>query len=312
MVASRAAALLVAAVGVLVAGCAADRPGAMPGSLGRGPIAPTAVPETGQPVSQATAPAYVYYSPEQRRGQFRTMAEENLGNLDAARPLAPRMIEVDLIVARQVMETPATSPDRKKEIRNDVVGWLIQASDERCGLYLESLNETDRETSLFFTGLATILGGLGAIFTPATTVRALSGAAGISAGVGSSWSNSAFLAQSQQAIAKAIRTRRATIREEIRNRFGDEVGTWPLSSAASDVQRYHESCSLPGAFAEITDALQRPSVAPRTTLDLIREQTREAAALRFQRECVAAPNADPTSARCNALKAEAAATAGGG
>lgn len=311
MFASRAGALLVAAIGVLAAGCATDRPGATPGSLGRGPIAPATVPESGPRVQGETSPVYVYYSPEHRRGQFRTMAEENLGNLDAARPLAPRMIEVDLVVARQAMETPGTPPERKKEIRNDVVGWLIQASDERCGLYLETLNETDRETSVFFTGLATILGGLGAIFTPATTVRALSGAAGISAGIGSSWSNSAFLAQSQQAIAKAIRSRRGTLREEIRNHFGDEVAAWPLSSAASDVQRYHESCSLPGAFAEITDALQRPSVAPRTTLDLIREQTREAAALRFQRECVAMANADPGSARCKALKAEAAAAGGG-
>jgi hypothetical protein len=301
---SRAGVWLVVVLGVTTAGCAAERPGTMPGSLGRGPPTAAVVPE------EARRPAYVYYSPEQRRSQFRTMAEENLGNLDAARPLAPRMIEVDLIVAQQVMDT-SPNADRKKEIRNDVVGWLIHASDERCGLYLETLNETDRETSVFFTGLATILGGLGAIFTPATTVRALSGAAGISAGVGSNWSNSAFLAQSQQAIAKAIRSRRATIRDEVRNRFGEEVNAWPLSSAASDVQRYHDSCSLPGAFAEITDALQRPSVTVRTPLDIIRAQTREAAALRFQRECVAAPNADPTSARCTALKAEANTTGGG-
>lgn len=301
---SCAGAWLVVALGIAAAGCAADRPGAAPGSLGRGPVAMAVAP------GEAQRPPFVYYSPEQRRGRFRTMAEENLGNLDAARPLAPRMIEVDLIVAQQVMDA---SPDaaRKKEIRNDVVGWLIQASDERCGLYLETLNETDRETSVFFNGLATILGGLGAIFTPATTVRALSGAAGISAGVGGNWSNSAFLAQSQQAIAKAIRSRRATIRDEVRGRFSDEVTAWPLSSAASDVQRYHDSCSLPGAFAEITDALQRPSVTPRTTMDIIRAQTREAAALRFQRECVAAPNADPASARCKALKQEANATGGG-
>jgi enoyl-CoA hydratase/carnithine racemase len=113
-----------------------------------------------------------------------------------------------------------------------------------------------------------------------------------------------------EAIAKAIRLRRAAIRDEVRNRFGDEVSAWPLSSAASDVQRYHDACSLPGAFAEITDALQRPSVTVRTPLDIIREQTREAAALRFQRECVAAANADPSSARCRALKAEANGTGG--
>jgi hypothetical protein len=184
----------------------------MPGSLGRGP-APDAVPR----VSPAASPAFVYSSPEQRRGRFRTMAEDNLSNLDAARPLAPRMIEVDLIVAQQVMDA-STDTGRKKEIRNDVVGWLIQASDERCGLFLETLNETDRETSVFFTGLATILGGLGAIFTPASTVR--------------------------------------------------------------------------------------------TPLDIIRERMREAVALRFQRECVAAANADPASARCRALKAEANGTGG--
>jgi enoyl-CoA hydratase/carnithine racemase len=113
-----------------------------------------------------------------------------------------------------------------------------------------------------------------------------------------------------EAIAKAIRLRRAAIRDEVRNRFGDEVSAWPLSSAASDVQRYHDACSLPGAFAEITDALQRPSVTVRTPLEIIREQTREAAALRFQRECVAAANADPSSARCRALKAEANGTGG--
>jgi enoyl-CoA hydratase/carnithine racemase len=113
-----------------------------------------------------------------------------------------------------------------------------------------------------------------------------------------------------EAIAKAIRLRRAAIRDEVRNRFGDEVSACPLSSAASDVQRYHAACSLPGAFAEITDALQRPSATVRTPLDIIRAQTREAAALCFQRECVAAANADPTSSRCRALKAEANGTGG--
>lgn len=113
-----------------------------------------------------------------------------------------------------------------------------------------------------------------------------------------------------EAIVKAIRLRRAAIRDEVRNRFRDEVSVWPLSSAASDVQIYHAACSLPGAFAEITDALQCPSVTARTPLDVIREQTREAAALRFQRECVAAANADPASARCRALKAEANGTGG--
>jgi enoyl-CoA hydratase/carnithine racemase len=84
-----------------------------------------------------------------------------------------------------------------------------------------------------------------------------------------------------EAIAKAIRLRRAAIRDAIRGRFRDEVSVWPLSSAASDVQRCHDACSLPGAFAEITDALQRPSVTVRTPLEIMREQTRVAAVLCF-------------------------------
>ncbi len=111
---SGAGAWLAVALGIATAGCAADRPGTAPGSLGREPVAMAAAP------GEVQRPPFVYYSPEQRRGRFRTVAEENLGNLDAARPLAPRMIEVDLIVAQQVMDA---SPEAARKKRRSATTW---------------------------------------------------------------------------------------------------------------------------------------------------------------------------------------------
>lgn len=106
-------------------------------------------------------------------------------------------------------------------------------------------------------GLTTVLGGLGAIFTPAATARALAGAAGITSGLRGDFNAAFFYQQTVGALAKAIRARREPELKAITDKLTKEYDVYPYTEAFADVERMHGGCSLQGAFDTINDALRR-------------------------------------------------------
>ncbi|MFT4101062.1 MAG: hypothetical protein QM674_08520 [Burkholderiaceae bacterium] len=90
----------------------------------------------------------------------------------------------------------------------------------------------------------TILAGAGAIATPATTVRALSGLAGISSGVGAELQQSYFSNLATQVIVPGIDLARADLRTEIASKRGRSISEYTLEAAIADAARYHGACSM--------------------------------------------------------------------
>jgi hypothetical protein len=124
-----------------------------------------------------------------------------------------------------------------------------------------------------FGALSTVLGGLGAIFTPAATARSLAGAAGISSGLRSDFNSSFFYEKTIALLVKSIDDQRATRLAEIVKNTQRDATQWPFAMAIGDIQSYHDQCSLAAAFAGLSASVNR---APAEALDV--QLTRQALA----------------------------------
>lgn len=78
---------------------------------------------------------------------------------------------------------PSAYEDAKSDMsgtmRNDLMDHLIRSSNNICEAHKAGITSTASAANFGLTEVSTILSGLGAILTPASTVRALSGAAAI-------------------------------------------------------------------------------------------------------------------------------------
>ena len=153
----------------------------------------------------------------------------------------------------------ATGKIKEQEaLQNKMYDLYTQEYEERGRHLIEMLTETDREGNFLFGALSTVLGGLGAIFTPAATARSLAGAAGISSGLRSDFNSSFFYEKTVALLVKSIDSARASELGKIDAKFKLTGTQWPMARALADVQTYHDKCSLAAAFAELGETVNRP------------------------------------------------------
>ncbi len=145
----------------------------------------------------------------------------------------------------------ANGPNRRNEIQDE----LFRASDQRCSYYKAYLYHLQRTERSFFGGLSTALGGLGAIFTSASTARALSGAAGITSGVGAEIMEAQFASLTIQVLIDGIEKARKDAYEAARSQRFRNTPTagvtrlatleeYTVEHAILDAVRYHGACVI--------------------------------------------------------------------
>lgn len=134
-------------------------------------------------------------------------------------------------------------PTRRKELRDALQERIILASNQSCDEYKKFLRQFEAEGNFALGLLTTALGGAGAIFTSATTARALSGSAGIFSGIRAEFQEDFFQSLAVHVIADGIDARRKTIYEEIRKRQIEAYSSYNGWAAAKDAVAYHGACS---------------------------------------------------------------------
>jgi hypothetical protein len=142
-------------------------------------------------------------------------------------------------------------------MRNNMLSVLIGRSDTKCANFQAGLQRLQSDSGFFFTSLTALLGGLGAIFAPAATVRALSGAAAITAGVGAAYSSSMFHEKTASVLTKAIDAKRSRYLNSIEANKGKSPTEYVFGDAIKDVATYHSYCNIVHAFAETEEALAK-------------------------------------------------------
>jgi hypothetical protein len=151
------------------------------------------------------------------------------------------------------------STDSLELRRNRVQERILASSTQRCAAYTRFLKQFESEVGFTLGAITTALAGAGAIFTPATTVRALSGAAAITSGVNAEFSEKLFARLTIQVITKAIDARRGEIYKGIAEKQGKPIKEYPVEAAVKDTLYYHGACSLLSGLEEAAASIERAS-----------------------------------------------------
>ena len=148
----------------------------------------------------------------------------------------------------------------QKVRRNGIQSQLLALSDEQCSKFSTDLQQLQSDTGLLFGATTTLLGGLGAIFTPAATARALSGGAAITSGIGADYANNMFHQRTTTVITKGIEARRKRFRQErIEKMRKTKLSEYPVEDAIADAVEYHKNCTIIVGFSEAEEAVTKRS-----------------------------------------------------
>ena len=141
--------------------------------------------------------------------------------------------------------------------RNSVQERILSASDQRCGEYKNYIKGLDARLNTGFGVVTTVLAGAGAIFTPASTARALSGAAAIVAGSRAEFNQNYFANRTIQVLAQGFDTRRDRLYNKIIDRQKFDLSQYPVEAAVKDAVQYHTQCSLIAGLQEAAISIDR-------------------------------------------------------
>lgn len=147
----------------------------------------------------------------------------------------------------------------QRQRRNHVLARVLLASDATCDSYKRRLNSVYSTSNFGFGGLATVTGGLGALFTNADVARALSGAAGITSGIRAEYNDAFFRNKVVELLTKAMEISRNRKREEIRRKSLQIVSDYSMEDAIDDAVLYNSQCTLVAGLQETSESLQTVS-----------------------------------------------------
>lgn len=145
-------------------------------------------------------------------------------------------------VLKRAFDEFAARGDRAKRTR--IQERIVAASDQRCEAYFRYLKRFDVQTNVLFNSVTTLLGGLGAIFTGADTVRALSGSAAIVSGWGAVSNDAFFQDLTVQVVTNGIKLQRNDVHNDMALKRNLPLAAYPAEAAVRDAIRYHAGCSL--------------------------------------------------------------------
>ena len=177
----------------------------------------------------------------------------------------------------------ARSLDQARAIRNEIIAQRMYAIDVQYSEYEAQLTN-ERQYVGFLSSVTTQgLTTAGALFTPATTVKILSGLAGAVNATRGYYDSEVLLAQSMRTIQKQMRASRSRIATHISVRTGQSVADYPLATALGDVEEYYRAGTLTTGIIDTstTVGIEEDDAKKRARdIAVLPAQTRLAAVLR--------------------------------
>jgi hypothetical protein len=131
--------------------------------------------------------------------------------------------------------------------RDRIQDRIIMASNEACDQYVRHLLASQSDTSFAYGNAITATAGLGAILTPPSTTRALSGAAAIISGSRAEYNNAYFRELLAEVISRGIAIERDTVFTKmmaIREKASPPIEAYTVEMAISQAIQYDSKCSL--------------------------------------------------------------------
>ncbi len=143
------------------------------------------------------------------------------------------------------------------ETRNRLMDTLVKRSRLICEAHKASIVSNSATANFSFGSITSLLTGLGTIFTPASTVRALSGSAAIVNATRSEFNNVFYQNLLATAVVKSIELQRTKKFSELIVKRSDDVSVYSVDTMLSEIVQYHELCSFYSGLVSLTDAAAR-------------------------------------------------------
>ena len=141
--------------------------------------------------------------------------------------------------------------------RNRVQDRIVMASEHRYGRFAQYIQSVSSDTNFALGSLTTLLAGAGAIFTPASTVRALSGSAAIISGTRAEFNDSYYARKTIDVILDGIKLERKRIYEEIiEKRSNADIASYTVEGAIADALRFHNAAHISVGIKAAADAIE--------------------------------------------------------
>ncbi|MBI3675634.1 MAG: hypothetical protein HY243_03360 [Proteobacteria bacterium] len=141
--------------------------------------------------------------------------------------------------------------------RNRAMDYLVQRSNRICEAHEAGIIADASSSNFGLSETATILSGMGALFTPAATVRALSGSAAIVNATRDNFNNVFYQNILASAVVKSIdktRTEKMSALEASRTK---SINDYSADQMVRAVLEYHSACSFYSGLVTLTDAAAR-------------------------------------------------------
>ena len=156
-----------------------------------------------------------------------------------------------LYAAYKRFETTGSSSSR-----NAIQDEILRASEQRCRVYKVHLRRLQSGTNFILGSATTVLGGLGGIFTSASTARSLAASAGITSGVNAEFQESFFSTIIVPIIVDGIDVRRENVLSEIQENRRKSIADYTLQGALADATKYIATCSAAAGIAEVRKTVE--------------------------------------------------------
>lgn len=143
---------------------------------------------------------------------------------------------------------------QNKDGRNRVMGFLIQRSNLICDVHKAAIIANASSTNLFLGEATTILSGLGAVISPESAAKALSGSATIVNGTRAQINEVVYQNMLATAVVKSIEQTQKTAMDSLSAKRDKEINEYTADEMVADVVNYHTRCSFYEGMVTLTDA----------------------------------------------------------
>lgn len=131
-----------------------------------------------------------------------------------------------------------------ENIRNEIISRRMYIIDVEYSDYEESLTRERQEVGFITSTTAQGLNVAGALFTPAQTVRILSGLAGGVGSIRGYYDSEIVVAKTIQIAQGQMRLLRDQVGDKIKKAMSQPLSDYPLSLAMSDLEDYYRAGTL--------------------------------------------------------------------
>ena len=131
-----------------------------------------------------------------------------------------------------------------ENMRNEIISRRMYIIDVEYSQYEQALTRERQEVGFITATTAQGLNVAGALFTPAQTVRILSGLAGGVGAVRGYYDSEIVIAKTIQIAQGQMKMLRAQASDKIRGAMGQPLSQYPLSLAMADLEDYYRAGTL--------------------------------------------------------------------